>query len=86
LKEPSVSENPATVEDVYEHLRALLGKQLVEGMAVVDVVDGEVSGVVLDETVKGGGYVDTQPLGDGRYLIIGLGDMPVKMKSGIHDL
>lgn len=43
-------------------------------MAVANVLDGMISGVVLDADEKGGGYISEQELAPGAtYLVIGVG-------------
>lgn len=55
-------------------------------MIVADVLDGVVSGVVLDDAEPGGGYVAEQELAQGvTYLILGVGKLGVgNMPAGIH--
>jgi hypothetical protein len=74
-----------TVEEIVSRVQQA-GVPVLECMAIVGVIDGEVSGVVMDATMPNGGYVDAQPLGPGVYLVIGLGDLPTKMRPGVNDI
>lgn len=74
--EPRASETAAErdLPGVVKAIRdALPG--LVTGMMVVgNVIDGLISGVVLDPAEKGGGYISEQELAHrATYLVIGLG-------------
>ena len=55
-------------------------------MVVRDVLDGSISGVVLDPTEPGGGYIDEQELAPSVvYLILGVGKLGVgKFPAGIR--
>ena len=55
-------------------------------MVINDVLDGNISGVVLDPDEPGGGYVAEQELAPGVvYLVLGVGKLGVgKLGVGIH--
>lgn len=55
-------------------------------MVIANVLDANVSGVVLDLDEPGGGYVSEQELAPGVvYLILGVGKLGVgKLPAGIH--
>ena len=55
-------------------------------MVVIDVLDGNVSGVVLDADEPGGGYVAEQELAQGvTYILLGVGKLGVgKFPAGIR--
>lgn len=72
-----------TVEQLIIHLRDM--PQVGDIIALVDCRDVQVSAVVLDATVKEGGYVEDTPLGDGTFLVIGL-NLPTKMKRGLNEV
>ena len=73
----------ATVEQLIIYLRDMA--QVGDIIALVDCRDVQVSAVVLDATVKDGGYVEETPLGDGTFLVIGL-NLPTKLKRGLNEI
>ncbi len=89
--EPSA---PAAVEAEHELLgvvRAMSAAApgVVQSIILVtDVLDGQVSGVVLDATEPGGGYVAEQELAPGvAYIVLGVGKLGVgKLPPGIRVL
>lgn len=86
--EPKVFEPFPTLEAIVEYLKGSpLGHQIVDLLTVVDVVDGCIDGVVLDDTQPDGGYVDREELvGRQTYLVLGLGNLTTHMQAGIHPL
>ena len=77
--EPSVSaaavaEARPDLPGVVKILRDALPGVVTSVMVVANVLDGLISGVVLDESEKGGGYISEQELAArATYLVIGLG-------------
>jgi hypothetical protein len=55
-------------------------------MLITDVLDGQISGVVLDPTEPGGGYVTEQELAPAAtYVVLGVGKLGVgKLPAGIR--
>ena len=55
-------------------------------MLIHDVLDGQVSGVVLDPSEPGGGYISEQELApDVTYIVLGVGKLGVgKLSPGIR--
>lgn len=87
---PSASA-PAAEHDLHgvvQVIAAALPGVVQSVMAVADVLDGNVSGVVLDPDEPGGGYVSEQELAPGVvYLILGVGKLGVgKLPAGIRIL
>lgn len=79
-KQPSVSV-PALAVDLDSILTSIKAALpgVVQSVIVVSagVVDGEVSGVVLDDTEPGGGYISSQELATGcTYILLGVGNVP----------
>lgn len=74
--EPSVLETTAErdLPGVVKAIRDALPGVVTSMMVVANVVDGLISGVVLDPAEKGGGYISEQELAHrATYLIIGVG-------------
>lgn len=79
----------AAVPDLEGVVRAILAAApgVVQSIMVVrDVLDGSISGVVLDPAEPGGGYVDEQELAPGVvYLILGVGKVDAgTLPDGVH--
>ena len=72
-----------TIEQLIAHLRDMA--QVGDIIALVDCQDVQVSAVILDNTVKDGGYVENAPLGDGTFLVISL-NLPTKLKRGLNEI
>ena len=73
----------ATVEQAIIYLRDMV--QVDDIIALVDCRDVQVSAVILDNTVRDGGYVEDVPLGDGTFLVISL-NLPTKLKRGLNEI
>lgn len=88
LTEEREREQRANVEKVEEAValvRQALGASASSIMVVSGVVDGEVSGVVLDD--DGDDYVSSQELADGAiYLVVGLGNLATDREPGVAPL
>jgi len=78
----------AAVPDLAGVVRAILATApgVVQSIMVVrDVLDGNISGVVLDPAEPGGGYVDEQELAPNTtYLVLGVGSIDAdQLPAGI---
>lgn len=74
------------LQEVVQTIAAAVPGVVQSIMVVADVLDGNVSGVVLDPDEPGGGYVSEQELAPGVvYLILGVGKLGVgKLPAGIR--
>lgn len=83
---PPAADAPADLEGVVKAIAAAVPGVVQSVMVVADVLDGNVSGVVLDPEEPGGGYVDEQELAPGVvYLILGVGKRGVgKTPAGVR--
>jgi hypothetical protein len=73
----------ATAEDAIAAIRAALGDTCKVIMIVSGVVDGEVSGVVLNDNPDDD-YIDSQELAAGVvYLVVGVGKKPTEHPAGV---
>lgn len=85
LPSASVPAAEHDLQAVVQTIAAALPGVVQSVMVVADVLDGNVSGVVLDPDEPGGGYVSEQELAPGVvYLILGVGKLGVGMPPGIH--
>lgn len=87
--EPSVPAAAEADNDLLGVVRALCAAApgVVQSiMLITDVIDGQVSGVVLDPSEPGGGYIAEQELAPAAtYILLGVGKLGVgKLTSGIR--
>lgn len=70
VAEPQRPDLAGVVRTIREHLPGVVTSMMVVG----NVIDGLISGVVLDPAEKGGGYISEQELASkATYLVLGLG-------------
>jgi hypothetical protein len=75
--------NIATAEDAIKAIRATLGSVCRVVMVISEVVDGEVSGVVMGDT-QDDDYVSSQELAAGVvYIVVGVGKLPTAQPAGV---
>lgn len=71
---PSATADKFDLAGVVKAIREALPGVVTSAMLVANVLDGLISGVVLDATEKGGGYISEQELAArATYLVLGLG-------------
>lgn len=74
----AVTDPPADLEGVVRAVTAAVPGVVQSVMVVADVLDGNISGVVLDPEEPGGGYIAEQELAPGVvYLVLGVGKLGV---------
>lgn len=78
----------ADLQGVVQAITAAVPGVVQSLMVIVNVHDGNVSGVVLDPDEPGGGYVAEQELAPGvAYLVVGVGRLGVaNHPAGVHIL
>lgn len=74
------------LQEVVQTIAAAVPGVVQSLMIVADVLDGSISGVVLDLMEPGGGYVSEQELAPGVvYLVLGVGKVGVDSQpAGVH--
>jgi len=71
---PSAAADKVDLAGVVQMIRDALPGVVTSMMVVGNVIDGLISGVVLDPAEKGGGYVSEQELAShATYLVVGVG-------------
>lgn len=68
-------------ESVIETIKSLV--KLLDCVALVGVVDPEVSGIV---TADGETFRDVLPLGDGVHIVLSVGNLSTSLAAGIHEI
>lgn len=75
---PGADTDTADLEGVVRAILAAAPGVVQSIMVVADVLDGNISGVVLDPTEPGGGYISEQELAPGvTYIVLGVGKLGV---------